>query len=201
MISAGFGYTPESRKEEGIVPLLGVDENTLSTNFSGVSKHGILSAKMMADATRKGCPASAYQDSADRYPDRDVVGRQSAEGRHRPLGLCQQPRSSSRRANPRCRCRGESTDLRDHSPTGRRRPQRDLRLQRDRGTAACLRSRARPEGRHSSRRIQITKHRSGRFDGCLHRWTLRETPDVTRPELQSQHPHTGQSPGSQSRST
>jgi len=53
MISRGFGYTPESRKEEGIVPLLGVDENTLSTNFAGVSKHGILSARLMADATRK----------------------------------------------------------------------------------------------------------------------------------------------------
>jgi simple sugar transport system ATP-binding protein len=53
MIAMGFAYTPESRKEEGIVPLLGVDENTLSTNFAGVSKHGTLSAKMMADATRK----------------------------------------------------------------------------------------------------------------------------------------------------
>ncbi len=53
MLSRGFGYTPESRKEEGIVPLLGVDENTLATNFSGVSKSGILSAKMMAEATRK----------------------------------------------------------------------------------------------------------------------------------------------------
>ncbi|MBB6224926.1 sugar ABC transporter ATP-binding protein [Rhizobium leguminosarum] len=53
MISKGFGYTPESRKEEGIVPLLGVDENTLSTNFAGVSRYGILSARMMADATRK----------------------------------------------------------------------------------------------------------------------------------------------------
>ncbi|WP_296433474.1 sugar ABC transporter ATP-binding protein [Rhizobium sp. UBA1881] len=53
MLSRGFGYTPESRKEEGIVPLLGVDENTLATNFSGVSRSGILSAKMMAEATRK----------------------------------------------------------------------------------------------------------------------------------------------------
>jgi simple sugar transport system ATP-binding protein len=53
MLSRGFGYTPESRKEEGIVPLLGVDENTLATNFSGVSKSGVLSAKMMAEATRK----------------------------------------------------------------------------------------------------------------------------------------------------
>ncbi len=52
MLRRGFGYTPESRKEEGIVPLLGVDENTLSTNFSGVSSSGVLSARRMAEATR-----------------------------------------------------------------------------------------------------------------------------------------------------
>ena len=53
MIRRGFGYTPESRKEEGIVPLLGVDENTLSTDFSSVSRSGVLSASLMAEATRK----------------------------------------------------------------------------------------------------------------------------------------------------
>jgi simple sugar transport system ATP-binding protein len=53
MVRGGFGYTPESRKEEGIVPLLGVDENTLSTNFAGVSANGVLSASRMAEATRK----------------------------------------------------------------------------------------------------------------------------------------------------
>lgn len=53
MVRRGFGYTPESRKEEGIVPLLGVDENTLSTNFAGVSSNGILSSRRMAEATRK----------------------------------------------------------------------------------------------------------------------------------------------------
>ncbi|MEB2846555.1 sugar ABC transporter ATP-binding protein [Endobacterium cereale] len=53
MIRRGFGYTPESRKEEGIVPLLGVDENTLSTDFSSVSRSGVLSVSLMADATRK----------------------------------------------------------------------------------------------------------------------------------------------------
>jgi simple sugar transport system ATP-binding protein len=53
MVRCGFGYTPESRKEEGIVPLLGVDENTLSTNFAGVSSNGILSSRRMAEATRK----------------------------------------------------------------------------------------------------------------------------------------------------
>jgi simple sugar transport system ATP-binding protein len=53
MVARGFGYTPESRKEEGIVPLLGVDENTLATNFSTVSRVGILSSRLMAEATRR----------------------------------------------------------------------------------------------------------------------------------------------------
>jgi simple sugar transport system ATP-binding protein len=53
MVRRGFGYTPESRKEEGIVPLLGVDENTLATNFAAVSRNGVLSARLMAEATRR----------------------------------------------------------------------------------------------------------------------------------------------------
>lgn len=53
MLNRGFGYTPESRKEEGIVPLLGVDENTVVTDFSAVSRGGILSARRIAEATRK----------------------------------------------------------------------------------------------------------------------------------------------------
>ena len=53
MLAAGFGYTPESRKEEGIVPLLGVDENVVATDFAAVSSKGILSASRMAEATRR----------------------------------------------------------------------------------------------------------------------------------------------------
>lgn len=53
MLDLGVGYTPENRKDEGIVPLLGVDENTLATNFSAVSRRGVLSARMMIDATRQ----------------------------------------------------------------------------------------------------------------------------------------------------
>jgi len=53
MVSRGFGYTPESRKEEGIVPLLGVDENALATNFAAVSRNGILSTRLMAEAARR----------------------------------------------------------------------------------------------------------------------------------------------------
>jgi simple sugar transport system ATP-binding protein len=52
MVTKGVGNTPESRKEEGIIPLLGVDENTLATNFAGVSRNGVLSASRMAEATR-----------------------------------------------------------------------------------------------------------------------------------------------------
>ena len=53
MVERGFGYTPESRKEEGIVPLLGVDENTLVTDLAAVSRRGVLSAGLMAAATRR----------------------------------------------------------------------------------------------------------------------------------------------------
>lgn len=32
MLKRGIGYTPENRKEAGIIPRLGVDENTVLTN-------------------------------------------------------------------------------------------------------------------------------------------------------------------------
>ena len=53
MVSRGFGYTPESRKDEGIIPLLGVDENTMITDFSAVSSFGVLSRSSIASATRR----------------------------------------------------------------------------------------------------------------------------------------------------
>ncbi|MBV7405152.1 sugar ABC transporter ATP-binding protein [Enterobacter sp. ENT03] len=42
MLARGIGYTPENRKEAGIVPLLGVDENTVITNRHAVSARGVL---------------------------------------------------------------------------------------------------------------------------------------------------------------
>lgn len=42
MIQRGMGYTPENRKEAGIIPLLGVDENTVITNRHAVSVRGML---------------------------------------------------------------------------------------------------------------------------------------------------------------
>lgn len=42
MLQWGVGYTPENRKEAGIIPLLGIDENTVITNRSLVSEKGVL---------------------------------------------------------------------------------------------------------------------------------------------------------------
>jgi len=53
MLAQGFGFTPESRKDDGIVPMLGVDENIVSTDFGSVGRYGILSAPRIAAATRR----------------------------------------------------------------------------------------------------------------------------------------------------
>lgn len=42
MLRNGVGYTPENRKEDGIVPMLGIDENIILTNFDLVSCYGVL---------------------------------------------------------------------------------------------------------------------------------------------------------------
>ena len=52
MLARGFGLTPESRKDDGIIPYLGVDENTVATDFDRVSSAGVLSWVKIASATR-----------------------------------------------------------------------------------------------------------------------------------------------------
>ncbi|MCS2170788.1 sugar ABC transporter ATP-binding protein [Scandinavium sp. TWS1a] len=42
MLRRGIGYTPENRKEAGVIPWLGVDENTVITNRHKVSIRGVL---------------------------------------------------------------------------------------------------------------------------------------------------------------
>lgn len=53
MKALGFGFTPESRKDAGIVPLLGVDENTVATDWGSVTRNGILQPGLIAEATRR----------------------------------------------------------------------------------------------------------------------------------------------------
>ncbi len=51
MLKSGVGYTPENRKEAGIIPLLGVDENTVMTNRHKVSRRGILNWQRIQQLT------------------------------------------------------------------------------------------------------------------------------------------------------
>jgi simple sugar transport system ATP-binding protein len=53
MLARGLALTPENRKDDGIVPLLGVDENTVLTRFDRVSRAGVLSWAAVAAATRR----------------------------------------------------------------------------------------------------------------------------------------------------
>ncbi len=48
----GIAFTPESRKEDGVIPELGVDENIVCTNFEKVSSGWLLSWARIALATR-----------------------------------------------------------------------------------------------------------------------------------------------------
>lgn len=51
MLKSGVGYTPENRKEAGIIPLLGVDENTVVTNRHKVSQRGVLNWQRIQELT------------------------------------------------------------------------------------------------------------------------------------------------------
>lgn len=51
MLKSGVGYTPENRKEAGIIPLLGVDENTVMTNRHKVSRRGVLNWQRIQELT------------------------------------------------------------------------------------------------------------------------------------------------------
>lgn len=51
-LRCGIGITPENRKEEGIFPDLGVDENMVVSDWARVSKGGFLSPSRIAAAAR-----------------------------------------------------------------------------------------------------------------------------------------------------
>ena len=53
MLAKGLGFTPESRKDHGIFPQLGVDENIVLTDHRRVSRHGVLSANLIRRAAVK----------------------------------------------------------------------------------------------------------------------------------------------------
>ena len=52
LVKRGLGLTPENRKDEGIIPLLGVDENIVMTKLDAVSGVGLLSWAKVREAAR-----------------------------------------------------------------------------------------------------------------------------------------------------
>ncbi len=62
MLKRGIGYTPENRKEAGIIPWLGVDENTVLTNRQKISTNGVLQwSAPFSHLTRRGDAADDGQ--------------------------------------------------------------------------------------------------------------------------------------------
>ncbi|KJQ55480.1 sugar ABC transporter ATP-binding protein [Microbacterium sp. SA39] len=51
-LRSGVGMTPESRKQDGIFPALGVDENMLASDWKAVSSGGFTSPRKMAGAAK-----------------------------------------------------------------------------------------------------------------------------------------------------
>lgn len=74
MIQRGFGYTPESRKEDGIVPLLGVDENIIMTDFRRVDHAGVLSSSAIAQTTQDVVQRLQVKTASGRTPIVNLSG-------------------------------------------------------------------------------------------------------------------------------
>lgn len=52
-LKAGVGLTPENRKEHGIIPELGIDENTVLTDWRAVAHAGVVDRGRVREATRR----------------------------------------------------------------------------------------------------------------------------------------------------
>ncbi|WP_042263453.1 sugar ABC transporter ATP-binding protein [Paraburkholderia heleia] len=84
LLENGLGFTPESRKEQGIFPQLGVDENIVLTNPRKVSRAGMLSAARIHDAAaavirsmgiKAGTPAIPISTLSGGNQQKAVIGR------------------------------------------------------------------------------------------------------------------------------
>jgi simple sugar transport system ATP-binding protein len=70
----GLAFTPESRKDDGIIPLLGIDENTVITDQKGVSRFGVLSAARIARATADVIASMSVKARSTRVPIATLSG-------------------------------------------------------------------------------------------------------------------------------
>ena len=149
----GLGFTPESRKEDGIIPELGVDENIVCTNLDRSQQMGDAVVAAHPSGRRSHHSTNDHHRPQSDGAHRQLVWGQSAKGGHRSVGACRKQHSAVGRADAGRRCRGEAADLRDHPETRRRGEEHHIRFKRDRRTSESLRSRFGSTGRTSGQRI------------------------------------------------
>ena len=67
-MSLGIGVTPENRKEDGIVPDLGVDENLVLTDWKKVTHRGVISTRRLAAAAARAITSMAVRTGSAHTP-------------------------------------------------------------------------------------------------------------------------------------
>jgi ABC-type sugar transport system ATPase subunit len=65
-LALGVGLTPEDRKNDGIVPELGLDENLVLSDLGSVSRGGVLSRSRVAAAARKAMTTMSIKAASPR---------------------------------------------------------------------------------------------------------------------------------------
>ncbi len=129
MLKRGIGYTPENRKEAGIIPRLGVDENTVLTNRQKISANGVLYRSTIRRLTEEVMQRMTVKAASSETPIGTLSGGNQQKSGDRSLGLCCQPDFVARRANARRRYRSQTADLPYCPRAGCRRKKRGVYLQ------------------------------------------------------------------------
>ncbi|MCW2882395.1 MAG: mglA [Sphaerisporangium sp.] len=74
MLRRGLGITPENRRRDGIVPLMGVDENIVMSDLRRVSRSGVLDRRAIGEAARALIDRLAIKTSRPGTPIGDLSG-------------------------------------------------------------------------------------------------------------------------------
>jgi sugar transport system ATP-binding protein len=70
----GIGFTPEDRKNDGIIPDLGVDENIVLTDWSTVARSGVINPGRLAAAARRTIDSMSVRTRNARTPIGNLSG-------------------------------------------------------------------------------------------------------------------------------
>ena len=84
-IELGIGYVPEDRRQHGVILEMSVAANASLANLRSVVRHGLIDRAAERAAAALVRAAAADQDRVRVNRGRVAVGRQSAEGRARPM--------------------------------------------------------------------------------------------------------------------